>query len=157
VDQGDLDWRQTTINHGVGSNLRLSDLAASLGLAGTDHLDERLARKRAVFDLLSSALGEHLFQAADGGPSMQHIVFVAQPDDLLRHMATEKIAAARPYRPMYHHPPFASLRDRDFPASDFWFEHAVYLPAGIALSEADADRIAAAVNRSGCRFVGWRQ
>ena len=144
-----MDWRQTTINRGIGSNLRLSDLAASLGIAGTDHLGERLARKRTVFDLLSSALGEHLFQAGDGGPSMQHIVFVAEPDDLVRHMAKEKIAAARQYRPMYHHPPFTSLRDREYPASEFWFEHAVYLPFGVALSEADAERIASAVRRVG--------
>ena len=157
VDQGDVDWRQTTINRGIGSNLRLSDLAASLGIAGTDQLEERLARKRTVFDLLSSALGEHLFQAGDGGPSMQHIVFVAEPDDLVRHMAREKIAAARQYRPMYHHPPFTSLRDREYPASEFWFEHAVYLPFGTALSEADAERIASAVAGSDCRFVAWRQ
>lgn len=157
VDQGDVDWRRTTINRGVGSNLRLSDLAASLGLASTEQIEERLARKRTVFELLSSALGEHLFQAADGGPSMQHIVFVAEPDDLVRHLAGEKIAAARQYRPMYHHPPFSSLRDRDYAASEFWFEHAVYLPFGVALSETDAERIASAVTRSGCRFVGWRE
>lgn len=157
VDQGDVDWRRTTLNRGIGSNLRLSDLAAALGLAGTEDLGNRLARKRAAFDCLSSALGEHLFQAEDGGPSMQHIVFVAEPDDLVRHLASEKIAAARQYRPMYHHPPFTGLRDREYPASEFWFAHAVYLPFGVALNEADAERIAAAVQRSGCRFVAWRQ
>jgi perosamine synthetase len=157
VDQGDVEWRQTTINRAIGSNLRLSDLAASLGIAASEHIEERLVRKRKVFDVLSSILGERLFHAADGEPSMQHIIFVDRPDDLVRQMAGEKIGTARPYRPMYHHPPFASLRDRDFPASDFWFDHAVYLPFGIALGESDAERIAHAVERSNCRFVASRQ
>jgi perosamine synthetase len=156
VDQGDVDWRQTTLNRGIGSNLRLSDLAASLGIAGTADIDERLARKRKIFDVLSSILGERLFHAADGEPPMNHIIFVDRPDDIVRQLASENIAAVRQYRPMYHHPPFASLRDRDFPASEFWFDHAVYLPFGLALTEVDAERIAHAVERSSCRFVAWR-
>jgi perosamine synthetase len=156
VDQGDWEWRRTTLNRGIGSNLRLSDLAASLGIAATDHMAERLARKGKIFDLLSSALGERLFRAADGEPATQHIIFVERPDDMVRRLASQNIAAARPYRPIYHHPPFVSLRDRDFPASEFWFSHAVYLPSGLALREEDADRIVRAVERSNGRFVDWR-
>jgi perosamine synthetase len=156
VDQGDVNWRRTTITYGVGSNLRLSDLAASLGIAATEQLEERRVRKRRVFGVLSSILGERLFHAADGEPAMQHIIFVERPDDVVRQMTAQNIAAARPYRPMYHHPPHANLRDREFPASDFWFDHAVYLPFGVALTEDAADRIGNAVEKLNCRFLSCR-
>jgi len=32
IDQGDLEWRRTNLNRAIGTNLRFSDLQASLGL-----------------------------------------------------------------------------------------------------------------------------
>ena len=32
ADHGDLDWRRTNLNRGIGSNLRLSDLPGPSGL-----------------------------------------------------------------------------------------------------------------------------
>jgi perosamine synthetase len=153
VDQGDIDWRRTTINNGIGSNLRLSDLAAALGGAGLAQLEERLARKHRIFGVLSTLLSGRLFHAADGEPAIQHIIFVERADEVVRQLKAQNIAAVRQYRPMYHHPPYAGLRDRAFPASDAWYEHAVYLPFGLALTEAAAERIGTAVRTLNCRFM----
>ena len=76
---------------------------------------------------------------------MQYVVFAANPDALVAALREDGILATRQYRPMYHHPPYAQLKDREFPASEFWFAHAVYLPFGIGLSENDAERIGEAV------------
>jgi perosamine synthetase len=153
IDHGDVDWRRTNLNRGVGSNLRLSDLAAALGLAQLEQLAERLARKRRVFAVLTDLLGERLFRAADGEPPTQHIIFVDQPDEVVAQLRSQGILAVRQYRPLYHHPPHAALRDREFPASEFWFAHAVYLPFGIGLDESAAERIGRAVWRLPCRFI----
>ncbi|MGH6678846.1 MAG: DegT/DnrJ/EryC1/StrS family aminotransferase, partial [Bradyrhizobium sp.] len=147
IDHGDVNWRRTNLNTGVGSNLRLSDVAAALGLAQLEQLAERIERKRRAFSVLAEALGERLFRPADGEAPMQNIIFVERPDEVVSQLRGQGVLAARPYRPMYHHPPHAELRDREFPASEFWFRHAVYLPFGIALSEEAAGRLANAVQR----------
>ena len=153
ADQGDANWRRTNLNNAIGSNLRLSDLAAALGNAELEQLDERWERKRRAFAILSESLGERLFRAADGDAAMQHIIFVERPDDVVAQLKSQGILAARQYRPMYHHPPHMALRDRDFPASEFWFAHSVYLPFGVGLTEEAAERIGKAVERLNCRFV----
>ena len=153
VDHGDINWRRTTINTGIGSNLRLSDIAAALGSAAIAGIEERWARKRRAFDVLSALLSDRLFHAADGEPAMQHIIFVERPDDVMRQLNAKNIAAARPYRPMYHHPPYADLCDRAFPVSDFWFDHGVYLPFGVAMTEETAERVGNAVQTLNCQFI----
>ena len=153
ADQGDVNWRHTNLNNAIGSNLRLSDLAAALGNAELDQFDERWERKRRAYSILSEHLGERLFRAADGDAAMQHIIFVERPDDVVAQLKSQGILAARQYRPMYHHPPYQGLRDRDFAASEFWFGHSVYLPFGVGLTEQGADRIGLAVQRLNCRFV----
>ncbi|MGH7119868.1 MAG: DegT/DnrJ/EryC1/StrS family aminotransferase, partial [Acetobacteraceae bacterium] len=153
VDQGDVAWRSTNLNRSVGSNLRLSDLAAALGLAQIDQLSERLARKRRVFTILTGLIGEHLFRASDGETPLQNIIFVDRPDDAVAALRAQGVLAVRQYRAMYHHPPFAELKDRDFPASEFWSSHAVYLPFGVAMDEAAATRVGEAARGLNCRFV----
>ncbi|MBV8768571.1 MAG: aminotransferase class I/II-fold pyridoxal phosphate-dependent enzyme [Hyphomicrobiales bacterium] len=153
ADQGDVDWRRTNLNKSIGSNLRLSDLAAALGNAELDQIEERWARKRSAYSILAKHLGERLFRAADGDVPMQHIIFVERPDDVVSQLKSQGILAARQYRPMYHHPPYEALRDRDFKASEFWFAHSVYLPFGVGLTEEGADRIGVAVQRLNCRFM----
>lgn len=153
VDHGDVDWRRTNISHGIGSNLRMSDLAAALGLAQLDRLSERLARKRRVFAVLAEQLGERLFHSPDGDPPMQNIIFVDRPEEVIAQLRARGVSAAQPYRPMYHHPPYAALMDRKFPASEFWSRHAVYLPFGIGMDEAAAARVGEAVARLNCRFL----
>jgi perosamine synthetase len=141
IDQGDVAWRRTNINNGVGSNLRLSDVSAALGLAQLERLNDRLSRKRAAFEALASKLGDKLFRAVDGGVPTQNIVFSSRPDELVAALRESGILAVRQYRAMYHHPPFRSLQDRRFEASEFWEQQAVYLPFGLALKEEDAVRI----------------
>lgn len=156
VDHGDLDWRRTNLNRGIGSNLRLSDLAAALGLAQCNRLAERIDRKRRAFAVVSEILGDRLFRGADGDFPFQNIVFVEQADDVVAGLKAQGVLAARQYRALYQHPPYSGLRDRDFPAAEFWTDHAVYLPFGVAMTESDADRVGRAVASLNCRFLDWR-
>jgi dTDP-4-amino-4,6-dideoxygalactose transaminase len=49
IDHGDREWRRANLNRAVGTNLRLNDVMAALGLAQLDTLTERLARKRRAY------------------------------------------------------------------------------------------------------------
>jgi perosamine synthetase len=156
VDQGDANWRKTNLNHGIGSNLRLSDLAAALGQAQLDRLDERIERKARAYHVLKDMLGERLFEASDGGWAFQNIVFAEDPSAVIGPLRAQGILAATQYRPMYDHPPFKDLADRTFDGAKFWGSHAVYLPFGMAMTEGDAERVGRAVLGCNARFLDWR-
>jgi perosamine synthetase len=149
VDQGDVVWRKTNLNRGIGGNFRLSDVSAALGLSQLLDLNGRLQRKDKAYSKLSSILEEYIFVASDGKAPMQNIIFTTHPDDLVGFLRQNGILAARQYRPFYHHPPYSHLgKGKDFPNSEYWFNHAVYLPFGIAMDEADAVRIGNSVLES---------
>ncbi len=61
IDHGDLEWRRTNLNRGIGTNLRFNDVLASLGLAQLDTLTERLARKRRSYLALREELDGFLY------------------------------------------------------------------------------------------------
>jgi perosamine synthetase len=149
IDQGDLHWRETNLNHAVGSNLRFNDVLASLGLVQMRSIKERLARKRRAYHRLRDALGRRLYAVPGGEAPLHNIVFTAEPDELVAKLRAQKIGAARQYRSLYQHPAYAHLADEPFPSADYWTDHAVYLPFGLALAERDTERIARAVEESG--------
>lgn len=148
VDHGDLRWRETNLNRGIGTNLRFNDVLAALGLAQMQLIDERLARKRRAYGRLREALGANLYAVPGDQAPLHYVVFADDPDALVSELRARNIGAVRQYRSIYQHPAYAELNDSAFPNSDFWTEAAVYLPFGLSLSENDADRIAAAVMES---------
>ncbi len=153
IDHGDLHWRETNLNHGIGTNMRFNDIQASLGLAQLKSSGERLARKRLAYRRLAQILGEYLYSVPGPEAPLHNIVFSDEPDRLVAALRAQAIGAVRQYRSLYQHPAYAHLNDSKFPASDFWTEHAVYLPFGLALDEEDAERIANAVQESGVALI----
>ena len=71
IDHGDLEWRRTNVNREVGTNLRFTDLQASLGLCQLRDLPGRLARRRASYDVLRQRLGPKL-HAVPGSEAPLH-------------------------------------------------------------------------------------
>ena len=145
IDHGDLDWRRTNVNREIGTNLRFNDVQAALGLSQLRELPARLARRREVFGVLHATLGHRLFAVPGGEAPLHNIVFTDNPDELVRRLKASGVSAVRQYRTLSQHPPFRELADRRFPHADYWTDHAVYLPFGMALDAEPAARIAAAV------------
>lgn len=142
TDLGDLDWRATNFVRSVGGNFRLSDLAASLGVSQIKQISERYERRNSVFNRLFDRLGDFVLGSEDGAVPMQTIMFCEDPDRFVRFLREHNIFATRQYRPYYHCPPYSEFgHASEFPASEFWFENSVFLPAGIAMTCDDADRI----------------
>jgi perosamine synthetase len=148
IDQGDLEWRKTNLNRGIGTNLRFTDIQASFGLCQVRDLGVRLARRRAAFEALRSGLEPWLYCVPGAEAPLHNIVFTPQPDQLIDSLKTNGIQAIRQYRTISQHPAYAHLAGH-FPESDYWTSHAVYLPFGMNLTGEDAARIARAVRDSG--------
>jgi perosamine synthetase len=152
IDHGDLEWRKTNLNRNVGTNLRFTDIQASLGLCQLRDLDARLARRRASFAALLQALDGYLYQAAGDEAPLHNIVFAEQADELVSALRQRDIHAIRQYRTISQHPAYSMLAG-SYPNADYWTDHAVYLPFGMGLTPEDSERIAAVIRRSGVRLL----
>jgi perosamine synthetase len=152
IDHGDLDWRKTNLNRGVGTNLRFTDIQASLGLCQMKDLEVRLARRGASFAALRERLGEFLYQVADSEAPLHNIVLAERPDELISKLRARKIHAIRQYRTLSQHPAYSHLAG-SYLNADHWTDHAVYLPFGMSLTPADGHRIAEAVCDSGVALL----
>ena len=155
IDHGDLEWRKTNLNRDVGTNLRFTDIQASLGLCQIRDLETRLSRRRASFAVLRKALGQYLYQVPGEEAPLHNIVFAEQPDALVAALRQQSIHAVRQYRTLSQHPAYASLSG-SYPGADHWTDHAVYLPFGMSLTPEDAERIATAVNQTGIPLLAGR-
>jgi perosamine synthetase len=155
IDHGDLEWRRTNLNRGIGTNLRFNDVLASLGLAQLDTLDLRLKRKRQSYLALREELDGFLYSVPGEEAPLHYIVFSDDPPALVGKLRTEEIAATVQYRFLAEHPPYSQLGDGDFLGARSWARSAVYLPFGLAMSEDDARRIGRAVKSSGVPIKRW--
>ncbi len=149
IDQGDLEWRKTNLNRGIGTNLRFNDIQASLGLCQMRDIAVRLERRRASFAALKAGLGSRLYCVPGTEAPLHNIVFTREPDRLIAVLKQNGIHAVRQYRTISQHPAYGDLARCGFPNADYWTDRAVYLPFGMSLTAEDAERIAAAVHQSG--------
>jgi perosamine synthetase len=148
IDQGDLEWRRTNVNRSVGTNLRFTDLQASLALCQLRDIDARLERRRRSHAVLRERLGPRLYSVPGGEAPLHNIVFTNTAGALVEALKARGIGAVRQYRTLSQHPAYARLADRRFPAADWWTDRAVYLPFGMAMTLEDAERVADAVLES---------
>jgi perosamine synthetase len=149
IDHGDLEWRRTNLNREIGTNLRFNDLSAALGLPQIQALATRLERRRAAHAALRERLGDNLYAVPGNQAPLHNIVFTTEPERLVAALRATGIGAVQQYRTVSQHPAYRSLADRPFPNADFWTDHAVYLPFGMAMTPADATRVGQAVLDSG--------
>jgi len=143
IDLGGDNWRETNLSSQLGTNLRFTDIQAALGLTQLQHIEQRLARKKAAAEALHALLGHRLFITPSGVP-LHNIVFTDQPDALVAKLNNQGIQARRQYRTYNQHPCYSHTRGH-FPNADWWTDHSVYLPFGLALTPEDGERIARAV------------
>ena len=148
IDQGDAD--RTGVMTNIGGNMRMSDINAALGLSQMKDIERRLANKRRVHQRLSAELP--LFKTPSGTP-LHNIIFARAfentPSEMCRILAEFGIDA----RLQYKLAPEVRGAPGQYPGANWWDQHAVYLPFGTALNEADAERIADAVLNAGCETM----
>jgi dTDP-4-amino-4,6-dideoxygalactose transaminase len=141
----------------VGYNYRLGNLAAALGRAQLQTLDDKVKARRetdrAYREQLGSAPGLTPMPQAEYGESSCWLscwlvdprAFGATRNDLIEHLASAGIESRPTWKPMHQQPVFDDLRVLGGPVADEVFALGLCLPSGSALTPEDRDRVAAAV------------
>ena len=146
----DMGW----LDHGgLGFNYRLSDLAAALGVAQLEKLDELLARRAAVAALYEEALagidGLRAPIAARGAERRSWFVYAVElPEDADREAAIARLGergiAAKAYLPCIHlfpHLRELGYREGQFPIAEAASARSLALPFFPSMSEAQVSRV----------------
>ncbi|MBS1880562.1 MAG: DegT/DnrJ/EryC1/StrS family aminotransferase [Actinobacteria bacterium] len=149
VDMGWLDHDR------LGYNYRLSDVAAAVGVAQVEKLDDLLGRRAAVAALYSERLAElegvELPIAGRGREVRSWFVYVVRlPDEVDRDTTITRLAArgvaSKAYLPCIHlfpHLRELGYREGQFPVAEAAAARSLALPFYPSLGEAEVDRVCA--------------
>ncbi|ROS54733.1 DegT/DnrJ/EryC1/StrS aminotransferase family protein [Frigoribacterium sp. PhB24] len=142
----------------IGYNYRLSNLLAALGRAQLSRLDDMIARRRAVRDryraFFAGIDGVELFGATDDAGDNCWLTSILVDEsttgystaEISRVLAEDQIESRPLWKPMHLQPVFEGARQRTNGASESLFRRGLTLPSGSALSEAEVDRVLAALS-----------
>jgi dTDP-4-amino-4,6-dideoxygalactose transaminase len=149
----------------IGYNYRLSNLLAALGRAQLERLDGMIARRREIrsryANLFATVPGVTLFAVDDDGDGdnawLTSILVDPERAGWVAEELRESLAAgdieSRPlWKPMHLQPVFGDAPALVTGASQRLFETGLTLPSGSALSDAQIDRVHAAITT----FLGER-
>jgi dTDP-4-amino-4,6-dideoxygalactose transaminase len=141
----------------IGYNYRLSNLLAAVGVGQMQVLDERVAKRRQIFEWYREFLDdvEEIFfvpepewsrgnrwltvvqiEPKGGGP---------EPLAVIERLEQENIEARPVWKPMHLQPVFSDCKMAGGPVSERLFTCGLCLPSGTALEEVDVERVAAVV------------
>ena len=153
----DMGW----LDHdGLGFNYRLSDLAAALGVAQLERLDDLLARRDAVASAYEQGLtgieGVTSPIAARGAERRSWFVYVVRladgvDRDAVVGVLTEGGIAAKAYLPCIHlfpHLRELGYREGQFPVAEAASAHSLALPFFPSMSESQVARVCEALAES---------
>ena len=141
----------------VGFNYRMSNLLAALGRAQLESLPERVAARRRIRDryreLLDGVPGVSFMPEATYGKGNAWLTcivvdqddFGADREAIRLALEAEDIESRPLWKPMHLQPIYAAHRAFGGDVSARIFEGGLCLPSGSALTEADQDRVVAAV------------
>ncbi len=137
----------------TGFNYRMSSLLAAFGRAQLETLDERVEKRRAIFDRYEAALGElpglSFMPEASYGRSNRWLtavlidpaLFGATNAELMNEMAQHNIESRPLWKPMHLQPVFAAAASTTSGVSQRLFERGLCLPSSSSLSEDQQDRV----------------
>lgn len=141
----------------LGYNYRMTELQAALGLSQMARLAEMVARRRALaarYDGLLAHLPLVLPAQAADGVSSWHLYVIRVPQDggaghraVFEALRAAGIGVNLHYIPVHMHPYYRAMGfgPGQFPASEAYYAEAISIPLYYGLSDADQDRVAAAI------------
>jgi UDP-4-amino-4,6-dideoxy-N-acetyl-beta-L-altrosamine transaminase len=142
----------------LGFNYRITDIQAALGTSQMRRLDAFVARRRelaARYDAKLAGLPLTLPHQAEDGKSAWHLYVVRLRSDLVRgnhrqifeSLRNAGIGVNLHYIPVHTQPYYRRLgfRAGDFPEAERYYSEAISIPMYSGLSDADQDRVSAAL------------
>ena len=137
----------------VGFNYRMLSLAAALGLAQLETLEDKVARRRAIFQRYAARLGGRYGIAfAPEAPGRRHTrwltvmlmdpeVVGVSPGRLRLALDAADIEARPVWKPMHRQPVFRDALMINEGVAETLFANGLCLPSGSTLSDAEIDRV----------------
>jgi dTDP-4-amino-4,6-dideoxygalactose transaminase len=140
----------------VGFNYRMTDLQAAVGLVQLGRLDEVVARRRALARRYQAALADVrgircVTDPADGEANFQSFWIEVLEDypltreELLAHCAARDISARRGIMAAHRQPPYRDAERSALRVTERLTDRTLILPVFHQLSEAEQERVIAAV------------
>ncbi len=140
----------------IGYNYRMSNLLAAVGRGQLEVLDQRVARKREIFDRYFKALaaidGINFMEEMPGTRSNRWLTTLTidpvrtgtNRTEIIQKLESENIEARPVWNPMHLQPVFKNAAYVQNPGSDIsaeLFEKGICLPSGTAMAETDQDKV----------------
>ncbi len=141
----------------IGYNYRMSNIVAGIGRGQLEVLDERVERKREIFEYYKKALddipGIEFMPEADYGNSNRWLTvilidseeFGATSEEVRLKLETENIESRPIWKPMHLQPVFKGCKIIGGEVAENLYEKGLCLPSGTALAAEDLDRIITAI------------
>lgn len=138
----------------IGFNYRMSNIVAGIGRGQMEVLQDRVDKRRSVFDTYKSALqhieGISLLEEPEGMYSNRWLTTILVDSSITKGISRETIRLeleannieSRPlWKPMHQQPVFANATYYGAGVADKLFENGLCLPSGSNMSEAELNRV----------------
>ena len=145
----------------VGFNYRLSNLLAAVGRGQLRHLDERVARRRAIQEGYRRRLGALPGVTMMPSPDEEHepnawltcltidpAVARSDREQVRTHLRSLGIEARPVWKPMHLQPVFAAAQRVGGDVASRLFDHGLCLPSGSSLSDEEHAEVCSEVRRA---------
>jgi dTDP-4-amino-4,6-dideoxygalactose transaminase len=141
----------------VGYNYRMSNICAAIGRGQLEVLNERVARRREIFELYCRLLkglpGLSFMPEANYGRSTRWLTvilmdsseFGADREEIRLALEAENVESRPVWKPMHMQPVFANARHIGGAVAERLFEQGLCLPSGSQMSDDDVERVVAII------------
>ncbi len=155
------DRKGIFIHEGIGYNFCFTDLQAAIGVAQLEKLDFMLARKQRNYDFYREAFSGqpfiNLIETPDFIESNHWFVniLVDDPESLSEELLKNNIQTRRLFYPLHRQPCFRDDIDnksREYPNTDWLYEHGLSVPSSATLTLAQLEYIAGKVIECSARL-----
>ena len=145
----------------MGYNYRMSNILAAIGRGQLRVLDDRIKRRREIFDTYKSELGSipgvGFMPEAEFGKSNRWLTVMTldpeiikkSPFELVDYLEEQNIESRPVWKPMHLQPLFEGKKyythEENHSISDMLFKTGICLPSGTAMSQGDLERVIDAI------------
>ncbi len=145
----------------IGYNYRMSNVLAGIGRGQLQALDDRVRRKREIFESYRRALGDlpgiDFMPEAPWGLHTRWLTvitvdpnrFGATREDIRLALEAENIESRPLWKPMHLQPVFAECEAIGGQVAEELFEKGLCLPSGTAMLSSDIDRVVSIIHSVG--------
>ena len=136
----------------IGFNYRLSNVSAAIGLGQLEVLQDRVNRRREIFDYYKRELSQikeiSFVEEIDGFYSNRWLSTIliskdskVNREDVRLHLEKDNIEARPLWKPMHQQPIFKHCLSFGGDNSEYLFQYGLCLPSGSNMSDQDLNRI----------------